>query len=170
VSESTHRHLLPDLVSIRAVALLAPDPARTFLRQFAALAIVPLLLAACSALEVDGQNLEGTTWKAVSVAGQPPIVGSEPTIVFDPQGVHGSSGCNGYTGQKPASIWNGNLKLGEMLLTLGACVGSDSRDLPVMAVEQTFWTMLNADDRIAIRGSQLVISGSAGELVFDRQP
>jgi heat shock protein HslJ len=128
------------------------------------------MIAACSSLTVDGQNLEGTRWMAVSIAGESPIVGSEPTIVFDSQGVHGSSGCNGFTGQAPASISNGNLKLGEMLLTLGNCVGADGQDLPVMAVEQTFWTVLNAADHIATRESQLVISGSAGELVFEHQP
>jgi hypothetical protein len=57
-----------------------------------------------------------------------------------------------------------------MLMTLGACVGSDGQDLPVMALEQTFWATLNDADRIAMRGLQLVISGSAGELVFERQP
>jgi heat shock protein HslJ len=134
------------------------------------LAAVALVIAACSALAVDGQDLSGTSWKAVSIVGQPPIASSEPTIVFDPQGVHGSSGCNGYTGQQPASISNGKLELGEMLLTLGACVGSDGQDLPVMALEQTFWTTLNAADHIAMRGPQLVISGSAGELVFEREP
>ena len=53
-----------------------------------------------------------------------------------------------------------------MLMTLGACVGPNGDDLPVMAIENAFWTALNAGDRIGFRDDQLVISGTAGEIVF----
>lgn len=133
-------------------------------------AILALMVAACSSLTVDGHGLEGTHWRAVSVAGQAPIRGSEPTLRFDRGLVSGSMGCNTYSSQQPATITNGTIQIGTTLTTLGRCVQTGGDDAPVMAIEFAFQDTLWAAHRIEFRGDQLVVSGSAGEIVFNRDP
>jgi heat shock protein HslJ len=133
-------------------------------------AVITIVLG-CSPMVVDGYNLAGTSWRAVSVAGERPVDGSEPTIVFELDGrVRGSAGCNRYMSQQSVSIQDGELEIGGTLMTLGACVGDGGADLPVMAVEESFSAVLGTADHIALRGLQLVISGSNGEVVFERKP
>jgi heat shock protein HslJ len=146
-------------------------PVGTLARRSKALLVVAAvaLLAGCTPLAVDGERLDDTRWVSVSIAGQAPIAGSEPTLVFEDGRVRGSGGCNGYTGQEPVSITNNELELGPVLMTLGGCVGPDGEDLPVMAVEQTFRNTLGAADHIALRDGLLMLSGPAGELIFQRQ-
>ena len=145
-------------------------PRSTARRLIAAVAVTALALAACASLSVDGESLDGTHWRAVSVAGKPPIPGSAPTLVFDGGRIQGSAGCNSYSSSDPVGISNGTLVIGTTLMTLGACVGSDGEDLPVMAVEEAFSTALGAADHIGLRDAHLVISGPNGELVFEPQP
>jgi heat shock protein HslJ len=138
--------------------------------RIARLAAVALIVAACSSLSVDGQDLAGTRWKAVSIAGQAPIAGSEPTLIFDGGRIEGSSGCNTYESQGPVTITGGSIKIGTTLMTLGRCIETGGGDAPVTTIEIAFSAALDAADRIGIRGNQLVLSGSAGELVFERRP
>lgn len=135
----------------------------------AALALA-LVLAGCSSLVVDGHDLEGTRWVAVSVVGRAPIVGSMPTLRFDGGLVSGSAGCNGYSSQEPAKITSGKLVIGSTLMTLGRCLESGGGDAPVMAIEEAFSGVLRTADHIEFRGSQLIISGPASEVVFERAP
>jgi heat shock protein HslJ len=145
---------------------MPPRPRRAQVALLASLAAV--VLAACTSLTVGGYRLSGTSWTAVSVGGEPPVAGWEQTITFDAGGVHGSAGCNGFAGQGPVTISNGHLELGDILTTLGACVGDDGEEAPVMAMERTFSFLLGAADHVEIRDSRLVLSSTAGELVFVR--
>jgi heat shock protein HslJ len=119
---------------------------------------------------VDGRNIDGTAWRAVSVVGRLPAVGSEPTLRFESGAVRGYGGCNGYTGQGPASIVHGVLDLGDMLMTLGGCLDASGRTTPGGELEPVFFGALSASDRVTFRGGQLVLSGPGGELVFERVP
>jgi heat shock protein HslJ len=129
-----------------------------------------LLLGGCGPLAVDGLHLDGTRWTATSVVGLAPIAGSEPTLNFEGGLVSGSLGCNTYASQQRATISGQRLEIGPTLMTLGRCIETGGADAPVMAIEDAFWLALQAADQISTRGDQLVLSGSAGELVFERQP
>lgn len=134
------------------------------------IALTAFLVVGCSSLVVDGHNLEGTSWTAVSVAGRAPIVGSEPSLRFDGGLVSGSAGCNAYASQQPVTLTGGRLEIGSTLMTLGRCIETGGADAPVMAIERAFSAALEAADRIAFRGEQLVLTGPQGELVFERLP
>ena len=86
-------------------------------------AVVALATAGCApSLVLDGRDLNGSQWRAILVAGQPPAVDAAPTLIFESGTVHGFAGCNTYGSQGPASIVNGRLKLGDLLQTVGGCV------------------------------------------------
>ena len=134
--------------------------------RIASACLIAAVVAGCAQVVVDGRNIDGRTWRARSVDDRPTIPGSEPTLRFENGVPQGSGGCNGYASDKPVRISFGALEMPEMLMTLGACIGPNGADLPVMAIENAFWTALNAGDRIGFRDDQLVISGTAGEIVF----
>lgn len=140
------------------------------IQRFVRLALLPIVAAGCSTLLVDSHNLEGTSWRAMSVDGRAPILGSEPTLKFDGGLLHGSMGCNTYSSQQPVKINNGWLQIGTTLATLGRCVETGGEDAPVMDIELAFQDALRAASRIDFRGDQLVVTGAAGEIVFNRQP
>lgn len=132
--------------------------------------IAAVVVAGCASVVIDGRNIDGEAWRAVSVDGQLPIPGSESTLRFENGAPRGSGRCNGYASDKPAKVSFEMPEMPEMLMTLGACVGPNGDDLPVMAVENAFRTSLNAADRIGFRGDRLVISGTPGEIVFNPRP
>ena len=139
-------------------------------RSILAVLAAAFLVIACASLAVDGRNLGGTSWRAVRVVDKVPAVGSEPTLVFESGGVRGFGGCNGFTGQTPASIDNGKLDLGEILATLGGCLDASGADTPGMRLVPLFLRTLGSANHVAFRGDQLVLSGPDGELVFERAP
>jgi heat shock protein HslJ len=68
----------------------------------AALALLVLpMLAGCSLVPGDdmtGGSLVGTSWSVVSIDGAPTLQDGPPTMVFAPDGVSGTTGCNTYSG------------------------------------------------------------------------
>lgn len=159
------------LRSLRDTASAFPLPWRAPASRAAVVAFgVAIVFAGCSSLAVDGHDLEGTRWVAISVAGHAPIAGSEPTIVFENGLVHGSSGCNTYSSQDLARIESGKLVIGATLTTLGRCIETGGGDAPVMPIEEAFSAALRTANHVQLRGEQLVISGSGGELVFEQWP
>jgi heat shock protein HslJ len=138
--------------------------------RVAPITILAFLLAGCSSLVVDGHNLDKTSWLAVSVVGQAPIRGSEPTLKFEGGLVGGSMGCNTYTSHEAVTMSGNSIEIGETLRTTGRCIDTGGGDAPVMAIEFAFIDALEAADHIAFRGEQLVLSGPKGELAFERQP
>lgn len=42
--------------------------------------LLAVTLLGCVPVHVDGRNLDFSTWRAVSIAGVPPIPGDEPTL------------------------------------------------------------------------------------------
>lgn len=139
-----------------------PRPAWTPL--FLTLAVA---VAGCTPLLVDGRDVDNTAWRAVSVAGRVPPAGSEPTLRYDFATVEGNAGCNGYVGQRQATITNGRLDLGEVLATLGGCVDAQGRATPGAVLEPLFLSVLRAADRISFRGDLLVLDGPDGEIVLE---
>ena len=134
--------------------------------RIASACLIAAAFAGCAQVVVDGRNIDGHTWRALSVDGRPTILGSEPTLRFERGVPQGSGGCNSYGSGEPVRISFGALEMPEMLMTVGACLGPNGDNLPVMAIESAYWNALNAGDRIGFRDDQLVISGTAGEIVF----
>jgi heat shock protein HslJ len=131
--------------------------------------VVSLIVAGCADVRVSGINIDGTTWTATRVVGMTPIRDREPTLRFEGGRLNANDGCNGITGQGQVSVVNDHFVPGEMLQTLGLCLeGGEPWD--GNAVADLFDAALYAADRIELRGEELVISGPAGELVFERAP
>jgi heat shock protein HslJ len=66
-----------------------------------ALALLVLSVAACDLVPGDdttGGSLVGTSWSVVSIDGEPTLQDGPPTMVFAPDGVSGTTGCNSYGG------------------------------------------------------------------------
>jgi heat shock protein HslJ len=133
----------------------------------AAVAVIAIAVG-CAPTVVSGQNIGGTTWRAVQVAGQQPIPGHEPTLKFEDGRIHGWGGCNGFASDERVAVSGDRLVLPEMLLTTAACANPDGTEHPANEMENLFMRTLYVCDRISLQGRQLVISGPSGALVFER--
>ena len=119
-----------------------------------------LIVGACQALPgLPAPALEGTGWRAVEVAGLPPVAGSEPTVFFEAGRIVGSTGCNGFGGD--IAIEGASVKVGEVAMTLIGC------EREIGDVEGRFIKALGAAERVGVRADgMLVLSGPSGDLVF----
>ena len=97
------------------------------------------------------EGIEGT-WQAVTVAGQPVIVGHEPTATFRGTEVSGTTGCNAYGGSY--TYEDGKITIGELRMTLMACIG------PIGDVEGRFTR--------AMSGATTATTDASGRLMLDR--
>jgi heat shock protein HslJ len=136
--------------------------------RIVAIALVCLIAAGCQSIVVDGRNVDRTSWRATMILGQAPGVDSAPTLSFEGASIRGSAGCNSYSLE--VSIEFGVFKAGEGLKTLGACVGPNGDEQPVMAIECAYYGALTTSTAITFRGDALVISGPRGDLIFERMP
>jgi len=106
--------------------------------------------------------LAGIPWTLVSLGGQPLPPGARPpTAAFDGARVSGFGGCNRYTGQAEEKS-SGAITIGSLAVTKMACPG------PAMEVEARYLTVLGGATKYVFAGRRLVLSGSAGEMVFER--
>jgi putative lipoprotein len=107
------------------------------------------------------ESLAGTAWRAVSVAGEPPVAGREPTITFDADRVTGTTGCNQYFGGY--TLGDGTIAFSAVGMTLMAC------DDEVGRIEGAFTQALNGATTAAVDASgHLVLDGSGGTVSFAR--
>jgi heat shock protein HslJ len=107
-------------------------------------------------------KLAGATWTLVSLGGQPVPQGTRlPTIAFDGARVAGIGGCNRYTGQIQETA-PGTVAVGRIASTKMACPP------PAMDVEGQFFALLAQVTQYRLAGPRLVLSGSSGELSFER--
>ena len=58
--------------------------------------VVAAVFLGCVPVNVDGRNLDFSSWRAVSIAGSPPIAGNEPTLRFESGRLQGNGGCHGF--------------------------------------------------------------------------
>jgi heat shock protein HslJ len=124
--------------------------------------VLGLFVARCGATPPAFQGpvvLDGTSWRAVMVAGRQPLPGSEPTVSFEAGGkVGGRDGCNHFGGQlRP--VGNG-FRTDELGGTLMLC------DDPVMAIAQPFLAILGDVERVGMVDGRLILAGPAGEMVL----
>jgi heat shock protein HslJ len=104
------------------------------------------------------EGIEGS-WQAVTVAGQPVVVGHEPTARFTATEVDGTTGCNSYGGSYAYA--RGTITVGAMRMTLMACEG------PIGEVEGRFTqAMTGATTATTDTEGRLIIDGTGGSIVF----
>ncbi len=138
-------------------------------RMGALLALLVLVVAACSPGPGTGGQLEGTRWvlNSLDVDGTLTIV---PETVyadarFDASRVSGFSGCNEFNALYRAG--GRTLLVSQPASTLMAC------DEATMAFETQFLTLLRASRFYTVRGDTLTVFGAVGDgalLVFDAAP
>ena len=118
--------------------------------------------AGASQPELDLAAIQGIEWVATSVVGLTPDHAVAPTILIEGNQISGKSGCNHYGAT--AVIDGGSIHVAEFGQTLIGCQGE------VMELESTFVRALTGATTIGLRGegSELVIAGPSGELVFTR--
>ena len=104
------------------------------------------------------EGFEGA-WQAVTVAGQPVVVGHEPTATFRGTEVTGTTGCNSYGGSYTYA--DGKIAFGPLRMTLMACIG------PIGEVEGRFTqAMSGATTATTDAEGRLIIDGTGGSIVF----
>ncbi len=103
--------------------------------------------------------LDGTSWRAIEIAGSAPVAGTDPQIRFSNGSFSGTTGCNSFGA--PFTFEAGRFAVGEMQMTAMGCLG------PVGDQEAAFMRILGAADSLAILDGRLTISSpGGGRLVF----
>jgi heat shock protein HslJ len=108
-------------------------------------------------------NLDGTNWRAITIAGASPVSEQEPTLSFAPPTIQGTDGCNLYSAM--GSVVDGRLIVTtEPTQTRRACFGEVDR------IADSFMAIIRAGGDLSVDESgQLLLKGPAGdEVVFVR--
>jgi heat shock protein HslJ len=129
--------------------------------------LLALTLGACASPGVDGPSLDGTTWRAVSIAGAPPFQGRAPTLRFEHGGVAGNAGCNGY-GSTKATILGRSIRIENLGMTAALCAEDGAPLTLLMDLETIFVRTLGTADTIELDAGRLVISAGSAALVFEQ--
>jgi heat shock protein HslJ len=104
-------------------------------------------------------TLAGTAWTAVLIGSEATVAGSEPTATFTTDQVHGSTGCNSYSG--PYQYSAGTIAFGDLATTLIGCFGAASD------IEQAFVKALDGATTVSLDPTgRLIIDGSGGSITF----
>jgi heat shock protein HslJ len=104
----------------------------------------------------------GPLWSTISVRGQPPVPGSEPTITFARERLQGTGGCNQLSGRYRYDEASGTIAFEDLAMTAMACV--DNR---TMAFESAFAQALTQATRVdRDADGRLHLSGPGGEIVL----
>jgi putative lipoprotein len=136
-------------------------------RQRAGVVVAVLGLVGCTAGDSTtptgpgaGGSLVGATWSLTTIGGQPVIEGTKLTAAFSSEDrVTGNAGCNSYFGR--ARVEADRLSVGPLGSTLMACVREG-----VMEQEARYLASLEAATRYTIRGDELRLGPSAGEVTL----
>jgi heat shock protein HslJ len=142
------------------VSVRASGPGRILL-----VALATLFLASCAGSAPSTPrsgapvSLAGTAWKAVLVAGQPTVAGTEPTAAFGADRVEGTTGCNSYGGSYRYA--SGSIDFGDLMSTAMGCEGA------ISAVEQRFVAALNGASTASVDPTgRLIVDGAGGSITF----
>ena len=104
--------------------------------------------------------LAGTQWLLVSLNGQPPVSGSQPSAQFTQTEISGSAGCNGYWGSYQA---DGNkLKMKNVGNTVMACI----KPAGLMDQERAFLDALNLVGSFRLAQDRLELLDASGDAIL----
>ena len=145
----------------------SPQARDRSLRSWPILALILLVATvavACGSAAVSGSpgpavQLDGTSWKAILVVGQPPVAGREPTATFAGGRIQGTTGCNQYGGDY--TLTGDSIAFGPLMSTMMGC------DAAIGEVEGRFNKALSGARSASIDAEgRLVIDGTAGAVTF----
>jgi heat shock protein HslJ len=130
------------------------------------ISLAMLILAACA--KTDGpstgiespdsaRSLNGTSWTLMAYRKTSPIEGTTITATFEEGRVHGSAGCNSYSGSY--QVDGDKITVGMLAITEMACMSPEG----VMAQETTFVEYLGDAQTFRFEGERLYIDFSDHE-------
>jgi heat shock protein HslJ len=124
------------------------------------LVLVALVIAVtgCGSLTNRAVDVDGTTWVAIRVAGEQPAAAAAPSLTFDGEQITGTTGCNGFSGK--VQIEGTSIAVSGIGSTAIGCPE------PIASVEGLFLNALGRASSIRFDGSNLVIDGGGGQIVF----
>jgi len=129
-------------------------------------ALATVLLAGCASSPAATPlplTLDGTSWRATSVADNVPNLDHQVTLRFTDGRIEGSGGCNSYGGG--GRLEDGRLVVDEIQMTLMACADPEPNDM-----EGTFLRILGERPMVITDGSRLLLRGASGEIVLEPGP
>lgn len=118
--------------------------------------ILTLSLAGCCRV-ASGDPLDGTSWELTAYRKSKPIAGTTVTATFDDGRIHGSSGCNIYSGSY--RVRRDTISVSELAWTEMACLEPDG----VMEQEMLVMGFLSDARTFRLDEGQLQIFQSDGE-------
>jgi heat shock protein HslJ len=131
--------------------------------------LVVCVVAACDESEAPGGSagpapdaFVNVPWSVISIRGQAPIPGHEPSIVFAGAHIKGSGGCNQFGGDFRYDQRTGAIELSNLAMTAMGCL-----DMRVGSVETAFVQALTEANRLDLDADgRLHLNGSGGEIVL----
>jgi heat shock protein HslJ len=120
------------------------------------------LLVGCG--PADSPSLEGTQWLLVTLAGKPPLEGTEPSAEFAADQISGSTGCNHYFG--PYTAKGSVITIGDVARTEIGCVDPEG----VMDQEQAFLAALASVASYRLGDERLELMDAAGSVILAFEP
>jgi len=135
------------------------------MRRMYALLAVALLATACTQVVPASPErpLQGTSWVATSIGGQPVVSSSRPTLEFgDGSTASGSDGCNRFSGGYTRS--GEKFSFGQLASTAMACV-----DEAITEQATRFLAALGATTGLRTTGATLDLLDAAGAVLVSFQ-
>ena len=121
-----------------------------FLPLFAVISILLFLLSACSS-SAPADPLGGTAWELMAYRKSRPIAGTSTTAVFENGLVHGTAGCNSYSGAYQVDA--DQITIGPLAITEMACLepaGLMDQEMLFMEYMSTVRTVKFVDDQLQL--------------------
>ena len=132
----------------------------TFLPLFAAVILLGTALTACGSKSIV---LEGTSWKAIEINGEPTLEDYAITMDFTVDQIGGKASCNSYFASY--TLKGDKLSIGPAGTTLMACL-----DQAAMNQEHLFLTSLDKVETVSLENGQLVLHlGDGGSILLIQQ-
>ena len=133
--------------------------------------VLALVIGACAAPappqdsgDPRPASLAGTDWKVISVGGQAPAPGAEPTVSFSQARVMGSGGCNQFGGEYRYDPATGRIAFTNLGMTAMGCMRQD-----VMNFEEAFSRVLTGAVQVSVDpATRLILSGPPGAVILVR--
>jgi heat shock protein HslJ len=123
--------------------------------------VILLSLAACNgAGSANSDPLDGTSWTLMAYRKTSPIPGTTITAVFEDGRVHGSAGCNSYSGAYKVS--GDRITVSEIAITEMACLEPEG----VMEQETTFIQLLSDARTLKLTDGQMQTFAGHEALTF----
>lgn len=120
-----------------------------------------LLISGCAASASSSAELDGTAWQLVTINGNAPVPGTQPTARFAEGEVTGSAGCNSYFGS--FEVKGSKLTVGALGMTEMYCMEPEG----AMDQETAYLSQLGDAESFTIAGETLEITTKSGDvLVF----